>query len=186
MAPHHPAHSEFKPPSQVWAPLWANGPGFLLNPPVFAANRQPVRGYSLPVPQGGMGQMILWGHPPTMPSADFSTVFSADCSTPSFANEAPERSPGVRHVTVTTRTSNLQSASQPQLEDFTVTCPLVPDAPRLISGSCSSPRSFGFGFLQTPPRDDALAVSLAFGSAKTWLPDSHRHSYVPCPAHTFG
>ena len=38
-------------------------------------------------------------------------------------------------------------------------CPLAPDAP-LISGFCSSPRSFGFGFLQTPPRGDALAVSL--------------------------
>jgi hypothetical protein len=129
---------------------------------------------------------LQWGHPPTMPSADFSTVFSADCSTPSFASEAPGRSPGVRHVTVTARTPDLQSASQPQMEDFAVTCPLVPDAPRLISGSCSSSRSFGFGFLQTPPRDDALAVSLAFGSAKTWLPDFHRHSYVPCPAHTFG
>ena len=33
--------------------------------------------------------------------------------------------------------------------------------------------------------NDALTVSLAFGSAKTWLPDFHRHSYVPCPAHTF-
>ncbi|HUW27596.1 MAG TPA: hypothetical protein VMV97_03200, partial [Sulfuriferula sp.] len=46
------------------------------------------------------------------------------------------------------------------------------------------PRSFGFSFLQTLPRDNALAVLLAFGSAKTWLPDFHRHSYVPCPAHT--
>ena len=63
-------------------------------------------------------------------------------------------------------------------------CPLAPDAPRLISGFCSSPRSFGFSFLQTPPHDDALAVSLAFGSAKTWLSDFHRHSYVPGPAHT--
>ena len=45
------------------------------------------------------------------------------------------------------------------------------------------PRSFGFGFLQTSPHNDALAVLLAFGSAKTWLPDFHRHSYVPCPAH---
>jgi hypothetical protein len=71
------------------------------------------------------------------------------------------------------------------MEGFAVTCPLAPDVPRLISGFCSSPRSFGFGFLQTPPRGDALAVSLAFGSAKTWLPDFHRHSYVPCPAHTF-
>lgn len=73
---------------------------------------------------------------------------------------------------------------KPQMEDFAVTCPLVPDAPRLISGFCSSPRSFGFSFLQTLPRDNALAVLLAFGSAKTWLPDFHRHSYVPCPAHT--
>jgi len=51
------------------------------------------------------------------------------------------------------------------MEDFAVTCPLVPDASRLISGFCSSPRSFGLGFLQTPTRDDALALLLAFGSA---------------------
>ena len=62
--------------------------------------------------------------------------------------------------------------------------PLVPDASRLLSGFCSSPRSFGLGFLQTPPRDDALALLLAFGSAKTWPQDSHLASYVPCPAHT--
>jgi len=70
------------------------------------------------------------------------------------------------------------------MEGFAVTCPLAPDAPRLISGFCSSPRSFGFSFLQTSPRGDALAVSLAFGSAKTWLSDFHQHSYVPCSAHT--
>ena len=70
------------------------------------------------------------------------------------------------------------------MEGFAVTCPLAPNAPRLLSGFCSSPRSFGFGFFQTPPRDDALAVSLAFGSAYTWLPDFHRHSSVPCSAHT--
>jgi hypothetical protein len=98
--------------------------------------------------------------------------------------KAPDRPPGVRHVTVAARAPDLQNASQPQMEGFAVTCPLAPDASRLISGFCSSPRSFGFGFLQTPPRDDALAVSLAFGSANTWLPDFHRHSYVPCPAHT--
>jgi len=62
----------------------------------------------------------------------------------------------------------LQSASQqPQMEDFAVMYPLVPDASRLLSGFCSSPRSFGLGFLQTPPRDDALALLLAFGSAYT-------------------
>jgi len=57
---------------------------------------------------------------------------------------------------------------KPQMEGFAVTCPLAPDASRLISGFCSSPRSFGLGFLQTPPHDDALALLLAFGSAKTW------------------
>src|SRR5512147_2451874 len=40
-----------------------------------------------------------------------------------------------------------------QMEDFTVTCPLVLSAPHLISGSCSSPRAFGLGFLQTLPHD---------------------------------
>jgi len=70
------------------------------------------------------------------------------------------------------------------MEGFAVTCPLAPDASRLISGFCSSPRSFGLGFLQTPPRDDALAFLLAFGSAKTWQSDFHRLSNVPCPAHT--
>ena len=51
------------------------------------------------------------------------------------------------------------------MEDFAVTCPLVPSVPHLISGSCSSPRHFGLGFLQTPPHDNALALLLAFGSA---------------------
>jgi len=69
----------------------------------------------------------------------------------------------------------------PQMEDAARTCPLVPNASRLISGFCSSPRSFGLGFpatrmargvqagkssalanpaftLQTPPRGDALAI----------------------------
>src|SRR5687768_2085439 len=71
-----------------------------------------------------------------------------------------------------------------QKEDFAVTCQLIPGVPHLVSGSCSSPRSFGLGFLQTPPRDDALALLLAFGSANTWQEDFHLSSSVPCPAHT--
>ncbi len=55
---------------------------------------------------------------------------------------------------------------------------------RLRRDSCSSPRAFGLGFLQTPPHDDALALLLAFGSAKTWHGDFHPISSVPCPAHT--
>jgi hypothetical protein len=61
--------------------------------------------------------------------------------------------------------------------------PLAPGASRLISDSCSSPRSFGLGFLCTPPRGDALALLLAFGSAKTWPQDFHLQSNVPCTAH---
>ncbi len=70
------------------------------------------------------------------------------------------------------------------MEDFVVTCPLVPGVPHLLSGSCSSPRTFGLGFLQTSPRDDALALLLAFGSANTWHGDFHPVSSVPCLAHT--
>ena len=65
-----------------------------------------------------------------------------------------------------------------------VTCPLAPGVPHLVSGSCSSPRVFGLGFLQTPPRGDALALLLAFGSAKTWPGDFHPGSDMPCLAHT--
>jgi len=70
------------------------------------------------------------------------------------------------------------------MEDFAVTCPLVPDVPHLRSGSCTSPCIFELGFLQTPPRDGALALLLTFGSAKTWYGDLHPVSYVPCLAHT--
>jgi hypothetical protein len=72
----------------------------------------------------------------------------------------------------------------PRMEDFTVTCPLVPGVPHLVSGSCASPHIFGLGFLQTPPRGDALALLLAFGCAYTWHGDLHPVSSVPCPAHT--
>src|SRR4030042_5182063 len=70
------------------------------------------------------------------------------------------------------------------MENFAVTCQLIPGVPHLISGSCSSPRMFGLGFLQTPPHDDALALLLTFGSANTWYGDFHPVSPVPCPAHT--
>jgi hypothetical protein len=72
----------------------------------------------------------------------------------------------------------------PRMEDFAGTCQLVPGVPHLLSGSCASPRTFGLGFLRTPPHDDALALLLAFGSAYTWRGDFHPTSSVPCLAHT--
>ncbi len=59
------------------------------------------------------------------------------------------------------------------IEDFTVACPLVPTVPHLISGSCPSPRTFVPRVLQTPPRGDALALPLSFGSTHTWTGDLH-------------
>src|SRR5690554_6881597 len=70
------------------------------------------------------------------------------------------------------------------MEGFAVTCQLAPSTSHLISSSCSPPRQFALGFLQTPPRDDALALPLTFGSANTWYRDFHPTSLMPCPAHT--
>ena len=70
------------------------------------------------------------------------------------------------------------------MEDLVVTCPLVPVMPHLETGSCTSPRIFGLGFLQTTPRDGALALLLTLGSANTWYGDFHHTSYGPFPAHT--
>ena len=59
------------------------------------------------------------------------------------------------------------------MEDFAVACPLVPTVPHFISGSCPLPRTFVPRVLQTPPREDALALPLSFGSTHTWTGDFH-------------
>jgi hypothetical protein len=124
-----------------------------------------------------------------MPSADFSPMVRKHyCFLSQFPSHATVRGKG---EISRGKTQNLPCVNagfikhtHMRMEDFAVTCPLVPDVPHLISGSCSSPRSFGLGFLRTPPRGDALALLLAFGSAKTWHGDFHPVSSVPCPAHT--
>ena len=55
------------------------------------------------------------------------------------------------------------------MEDFVVTCQLVPGVPHLISDSCTSSRTFGLAYLCTPPRDDALGLLLTFGSTNKYL-----------------
>ena len=44
--------------------------------------------------------------------------------------------------------------------------------------------SFPAAYPSTPPRDDALALLLTFGSANTWCQDFHLTSTAPCLAHT--
>ena len=112
--------------------------------------------------------------------ADFSLCCSSNRDRGEPRGSSPPTPP---HVRIT----YAELAHTPlRMEDFPVTCPLVPGLPHLLSGSCSSPRALGLGFLQTPPRGDALALLLAFGSASTWHGDSHPARSVPCLAHTLG
>ena len=109
-----------------------------------------------------------------MPSADFSIAIRIDCSILSQNSVARDFSKG------TMETSRGKAQSFPRvdagfikhtplrMEDFVVTCPLVPGVPHLRSGSCTSSRTFGLGFLQTPPHGGALALLLTSGSAETW------------------
>lgn len=127
---------------------------------------------------------------PPMPSADFCHTVRANYSSLSHAISrkrlamAYGRPSGVRTVPFDAQTPDLYSTSRLRMEDFAVTCPLVPDVPHLVSGSCSSPRIFGLGFLQTQPRACALALLLTLGSANSWCGDFHPTNYGPCPAHT--
>ena len=125
-----------------------------------------------------------------MPSADFSIAVRIDYSILSQNSVASDFSKGTMETSQgKTRNFRCMNAgfikhTPLQMEDFAVTCPLVPSVPHLRSGSCTSPCIFGLGFLQTPPRDGALALLLSFGSANTWCGDFHPTSYVPCLAHT--
>ncbi len=126
-----------------------------------------------------------------MPSADFSTAIQPQLPAAQLQLPAtPWRPPVVRHESFLAQAPDLQNAPTPalppalQMEGLVVTCPLAPDASRLISGFCSSPRDFALDFLRTPPRDDALVLWLTFGSADTWYRDFHPAGFVPCTAHT--
>jgi hypothetical protein len=59
---------------------------------------------------------------------------------------------------------------------------LPPKCGRLICASCSSGRHFAYSFLQTSPRDDALAVRLTVPitrACKGLSPPSHRPDTIP-------
>jgi hypothetical protein len=47
------------------------------------------------------------------------------------------------------------------MEDFVVTCPLVPDVPHLRSGSCTSPRIFGLSQILDFEREASSRPRLA-------------------------
>ncbi len=118
-----------------------------------------------------------------MPSADFWRPVRVAPATLSPLRDSRQISQG-KAQNVSRVDAGFIKPTPVRMEDFAVTCPLVPGGPHLISGSCASPRAFGLGFLQTPPRGDALALHLAFGSAITWREDFHLARSVSCLAHT--
>src|SRR5262249_20985889 len=90
-----------------------------------------------------------------------SSAFRRWSASASFADctvRTPDRPPEVRSTAFAARLPDLQP--WPLMDvDFAISCPLV--RPRLpLSGFCTSGRGFATRFLQTPPRDDALAFLL--------------------------
>ena len=115
---------------------------------------------------------------PPLPSADSSAVIgAADSALSPFpwhatSQDSPEASRGKLSYLPGIDAGFIKYVPL-WMEDFVVACPLVPDVPHLLSGSCSSPRTFAPRFLQTSSHGDALALRLSFGSTSTWTGDFH-------------
>jgi len=115
---------------------------------------------------------------PTLPSADSSRALSAADSALSplpwhaTALGTEEASRGQRSYR-RGRDARCRQHRPLWMEDCAVACPRVPTVPHLLSGACPSPRTFVPRVLQTPPREDALALLLSFGSTSTWTGDLH-------------
>jgi len=114
-----------------------------------------------------------------MPSADFCAAVRRPFDLLSRSRDTTQTSRGKTN-SLPHPPPYLRSASLVDM-DFVVDRPLVRRS-RLISGSCSSVHAFAPRFLQTPPRDDALALRYPFTSTRLGRglsPPSCR----PCPAH---
>jgi len=120
---------------------------------------------------------------PTMPSADFCRPLRPGSPGLSPLLRTACRSPRVRPRTFRAQTPDVSSTPRCGWRTSLSRARSSRVVPHLVSGSCSSPRAFRLGFLQTPPPGDALALLLAFGSARTWREDFHLARSVPCLAH---
>jgi hypothetical protein len=108
----------------------------------------------------------------TLPSADFCSAVGEACSALSPSQDTPQISRG-QPSSLLCISARCIKHSPLWMEDCAVPCQLVPTVPHLLLGSCSSPRTFAARCLQTPPRSDALALHLSFGSTYTWTGDFH-------------
>jgi hypothetical protein len=89
---------------------------------------------------------------PTMPAADCCRPISADRSALSPLSRDNRQLSQGKPQHVPRIDAGCIKPTPLRMEDFAVTCPLVPGVPHLLSGSGASPRACGLGFLQTPPR----------------------------------
>ena len=85
-----------------------------------------------------------------------SALRSGGLATTSVAEATPSRSPGVSSTAFRAQSPNLRFASLMDM-DFAVSCPFVRRW-RLVSGFCSSTRTFVPCFLQTPPRGGSPCI----------------------------
>src|SRR5712671_1881643 len=95
---------------------------------------------------------------PTMPSADFCPAVRRRLGRLSRPETTQGRSPGVSSIAFGAQPPDLRLALLMDM-DFAIRCPLVRRS-RLVSGFCSSARTFASRFLQTSPRGDGPCASL--------------------------
>src|ERR1700680_3664703 len=105
-----------------------------------------------------------------MPSADFCPAVRLPCDNLSPLR-TQGRSPGVSSTAFHAQSPNLRFAPLMEM-DFAVSCPLVRHW-RLISGSCSSTRTFDPCFFQTPPRGSGPCIISRPSSPSDWPEDFH-------------
>ena len=95
---------------------------------------------------------------PNMPSADFCSAVRRPDGRLSRLWATRSRPPGVSSIAFGAQPPNLRFASLMDM-DFATSCPLVRRW-RLVSGFCSSARTFAPRFLQTPPCGESPCASL--------------------------
>ena len=128
-------------------------------------------------------QLLMFGpSPPCLAANMASADFYPPIATPHGVGQPrwqTGRPPRVRRLTFAPYTRRIYAGSVPDGIGLRVFWPARPTDRRLLCDSCSSGRSFAYSFLQTPPRNDALAVRLGVPAIKAprgLAPPSH----TPC------
>jgi len=126
--------------------------------------------------------LALPTHGLLLPSADFCPAVRR----PSRPAQSPGDDTGqisrgkLNRLQCTTAGSTLRAVDGYGLRG---TSPRSSGACRLVSGSCSSARTFASRFLQTPPRGDSPCASLNPSPPSGWVEEFHLRAIEHAPAH---